>query len=49
MEEKVIFPTFTLLDEATEWWEIDIKKLGPNDAPFTWEGFKMIFYERYFF
>ena len=27
---------------------MELEKLGPNDAPYTWEDFKRIFYERYF-
>uniref|UniRef100_A0A6J0PDT8 Uncharacterized protein LOC109505381 n=1 Tax=Elaeis guineensis var. tenera TaxID=51953 RepID=A0A6J0PDT8_ELAGV len=27
---------------------MEIRKLGPNDVPFTWEEFRKVFYEKYF-
>ena len=48
IEEKVTFATFMLQGEVAYWWEMEIEKMGPNDAPFTWEEFKKIFYERCF-
>ena len=47
-KKKIIFATFMLQDEAADWWEMEIEKMGLNDAPFTWKEFKKIFYERYF-
>ena len=48
-QEKVTFATFMLQDEAADWWEVEIEKLGPNGASFTWKEFKRAFYEVYFF
>ena len=48
IEEKVNFATFMLQDEVADWWNMELKKLGPNDVPYTWKDFRRIFYERYF-
>ena len=34
-EKNINFATFMLQGEVADWWEVEIKKLGLEDAPFT--------------
>ena len=48
-EEKVTYASFMPQGDGNDRWEREKGKLGHDDPPFSWEGFKRVFYKKYFF
>ena len=47
-EQKVIFGTHSLVEEAEYWWENTRQCLEAEGQVVTWETFKRVFMEKYF-
>ena len=47
-EEKVNYATYMLQGDAYDWWRMEEDKHNHDPEPYTWEMFKVAFYEKYF-
>jgi len=48
VDKKVLFGTYTLVEEAEYWWENTRQRLEVEGQAITWEAFKEVFLEKYF-
>ncbi|KAH1198972.1 hypothetical protein HKD37_18G051275 [Glycine soja] len=47
-EQKMVYDTFMLKDEAKNWWKDTRERMMALETPVIWENFKITFLEKYF-
>lgn len=47
-EQKMVYDTFMLKDEAKNWWKDTRERMMALETPVIWENFKITFLDKYF-